>query len=212
MACNLAIAITKAVLTDERLTTLLNDHMEQVQHIMEVYLQRQHPDIRVTSGSPETGRVYLDTATLFLEGGKVTVTESRGVQQLAQRVNEEASAFLPLVADQLFTQEVERTLKRVAHLTGKQTSDVEDAGAVKRATVYSLDLNGLKARVFVLPGARMQVFIDSGTFSQAKAATEQLLQAVKAQGLGLQQTSEVEQHRSDVDHVHVRQAVPRGGH
>jgi hypothetical protein len=46
-----------------------------------------------------------------------------------------------------FTQEVERTLKSAATIQGKQTKDVENAGTVQRATVYSIQINGIKARV-----------------------------------------------------------------
>ena len=164
MPCNLAVAITKAVLTNERLIALLDEHCDQVQQLLVSYLRRQHPDVPVFAGRPDTGLVFLDTASLLLKEGKVTVTDVRGERPLARQVSEEASAFLSLVADQLFTQDVERVLKRVARLMGKQISDVEDAGAVKRATVYALEIYSLKARVFVLPGARMQIFIDSGTF------------------------------------------------
>jgi hypothetical protein len=214
MACNLAVSIMKAALSDERLKRLIDEHLDQVTGIVSKYLHRRHPLLDIASG--------LGTGQLIVgEGLKLTIAQGQvelsGVRtsrtaQYMEDLSQETSAFLKLVADQLFTQEVERTLKNGATILGKQTKDVENAGTVQRATVYSIQIKGLQARVFVLPNARLQVFIDTGTFEQAKTATLQLLQAVQAEALNLQMVGEIEQHRDDIDHVHVRKSVPRGGY
>ena len=63
----------------------------------------------------------------------------------------------------------------------------------------------MKIRVFALPGGTIQVFVDEGTFEEAKAATTTLLAQLKAQGLPVALVGQVEQHKDDVTHVHVHQ-------
>ena len=62
-------------------------------------------------------------------------------------------------------------------------------------------------RVIVLPGGKLQVFVDGDgvSFEEAKIATLRVLAQLRAQGMAVQQTSEIEQHRdAGVDHVHVK--------
>ena len=64
-----------------------------------------------------------------------------------------------------------------------------------------------EVRVFVLPGGKLQVFVDGNgvSFEDAQTATLQVLGQLRAQGLDVQQTSEIEQHRdAGVSHVHVK--------
>ena len=61
-------------------------------------------------------------------------------------------------------------------------------------------------RVFVLPGGKLQIFVDGNgvSFDEAKVATLQVLAQLRAQGFDVEQTSEVEQHKdANVHHVHV---------
>ena len=67
--------------------------------------------------------------------------------------------------------------------------------------------NLMKARVFVLNGGKVQIFVDEGTFDEAKKLTEQILAALAAQGMPLELVGEVEMHRSGVDHLHVQEGV-----
>jgi hypothetical protein len=64
-----------------------------------------------------------------------------------------------------------------------------------------------KVRVFALPGGQIQIFVDEGTFAEAKAKTEALLAQLKAQGLPVDIVGQVEQHKDDVTHVHVTSDV-----
>ncbi|GHO51405.1 hypothetical protein [Ktedonospora formicarum] len=214
MTCNLAVAITKAALIDERLKALLDQHLDQVTLLLARYLQRRHPQLAIDSNQARIGKLTLGEGLVVeLAQGTVSITgvSTSRTAQYMEDLSQEASTFLTLVADQLFTQEVEGVLRQVGRLTAKQTSDVEDAGGAQRATIYSLQIANLKVRVFVLPQGKLQIFVDTGTFNQAKTATLVILRDLQAQGLEVQLTSEVEQHRDDVDHVHVRQAHQRGG-
>jgi hypothetical protein len=212
MVCNLAVAITKAACSDERLKALIDEHLDEVQCLMAAYLHRQHPRLVVKPGPSGTGEIAVgDGLTLTIAQGNVTLTGARASRTapFMEALCQEASALLRLTADQFFAQEVEYALKQAALITAKQTKEVENAGAVQRATMYCIQMSGLKARVFVLPNARVQIFVDTGTFAQAKMATVHLFRELQAQGLPLTMQGDVEQHRQDVDHVHVRQ-VQRG--
>lgn len=63
----------------------------------------------------------------------------------------------------------------------------------------------MKIRVFVLPGPSIQVFVDEGTFEEAKAATNIIFGQLNAGGLPVELVGQVEQHKDDVSHVHVYQ-------
>lgn len=205
MVCNLAVAITKAAIEDERLRALVESHIDQVQRLMVGFLARRHPQLSVEADSRDSHVLIVGPHRVRIEDGRVTVRGPRTSEYLAQTLNEQATAFLQLVTDQLFTQEVGRTLKACATITNIQNSDVDNNGALQRATVYSIRIADLLARVFCLPGGRVQIFVDTGSFPQAKAVTGQLLTAIQAQGLPIEMVGEVEQHRDGADHVHVQQ-------
>ena len=57
----------------------------------------------------------------------------------------------------------------------------------------------MKLRVFALPGGKVQVFGDEGTFEEVKAATTILLAQLKAGGLPVELVGQIEQHQ-DTDH------------
>lgn len=65
----------------------------------------------------------------------------------------------------------------------------------------------MQARVFVLPGGKVQVFVDEGSFDEAQKLTQQILGILQAAGLPLELTGAVEQHRDGVEHVHVQEEV-----
>ncbi len=74
----------------------------------------------------------------------------------------------------------------------------------------------MQLRVFVLhadpgrgiEGGKIQIFVDDGTFAEAKAATLALIQAAQAQGIPVELVGEIEQHRPDgPQHVHIRRQV-----
>ncbi len=63
----------------------------------------------------------------------------------------------------------------------------------------------MKIRMFALPGGTVQVFVDEGTFEEARAATNAILAQLQAQGLPVELVGQIEQHKDDVTHVHVQQ-------
>lgn len=71
----------------------------------------------------------------------------------------------------------------------------------------------MDVRVFILPGGKLQVFVDGDgvTFEQARAATEQVIGQLQAQGIPAEMIGDVEMHKDGVHHVHVRQAITHTG-
>jgi hypothetical protein len=64
----------------------------------------------------------------------------------------------------------------------------------------------IQARVFVLPGGKLQIFIDSGTDEQAIEATQTILAKLKASGMEFDSVGDIEFHRDGrSDHIHVVQ-------
>jgi hypothetical protein len=209
MTCNAAVAIMKAAVTDERLRALLDEHLSEVIEIFRTYLHKQYAD-REVSVKLNQARVLMQVGrvAVALQGGEIT-TRIRGngpnEVTLAEMLNERASTLLKLIADQLFTNDIERILQSSARLTGKRAEEVEMEGVKQRATIFSAIYRNLKLRVFVLSGGQVQVFIDSGTFAQAKEATLLLMQQMNSAGAELQFKSQVEQHRFGPAHAHVTQ-------
>lgn len=203
MVCNLAVAITKAAITDERLRALVDSRRDQVMLALAHFLERRHPHLSVSP--PSHGIVRVNACSVSLVRGQVKVTGQRGSEDLMEVLSRQATEFLTAASDRLFAQEVGRALARCATIVGMQTSTVDNQGTAQQATVYTLRLGTMEARVFVLPSGRVQIFIDTGSFPEARAATERLLDAMEAESVGLQMTGEIEQHRDGADHVHVRE-------
>jgi hypothetical protein len=200
-------------LSEEHLKDLVDAKIDQVVEAAAHYLNQRHPRLNVRAGLSGTGQLFVGNGlTLSIAGERVTISGSRNArtERSMDELSQEASTFVRLVADRLFAQEIGLALKARATLLSGQTADVTNAGVVQRATVYSVQINDLKARVFVLPQARVQIFIDNGTFAQARTATQQLIKGIQTQGLQLQMTSDIEQHRDDVDHVHVHPTLKGG--
>lgn len=65
----------------------------------------------------------------------------------------------------------------------------------------------MKVRIIVLPGGKLQIFVDEGTFEEAAQATRAILADLSAQGVPIQSVGDIEQHRDGVSHVHVIQEV-----
>jgi hypothetical protein len=205
MVCNLAVAITKAAVTDERLQALVDSQHDQVMLALARFLERRHPHLSVSPPAHLTGTIRVNACSVSLVRGQVKVAGQRGSEDLMDVLSRQATEFLAAASDRLFAQAVGRALARCATITGMQTSTVDNQGTAQQATVYTLRLGTLQARVFVLPGGRVQIFIDTGSFPEARAATERLLDTMEAESVGLQMTGEIEQHRDGADHVHVQQ-------
>lgn len=67
-------------------------------------------------------------------------------------------------------------------------------------------------RVFVLPGGKIQIFVDEGTEEEARLATRAVLTQLKASGIPFSDISDIELHRTGGTHVHVTQEVKHEQH
>lgn len=65
----------------------------------------------------------------------------------------------------------------------------------------------MQMRVVALPDGTIQIFGDEGPFEEARQATERLLALFAAQGVPVELVGEIEQHRPDVEHVHLQEEV-----
>jgi hypothetical protein len=66
----------------------------------------------------------------------------------------------------------------------------------------------VQARVFILPGGKLQIFIDSGTDDQAVEATQAILAKLKASGMEFDEVGDIEFHRDGrSDHIHVTHEI-----
>lgn len=65
----------------------------------------------------------------------------------------------------------------------------------------------MKVRVFALPGGTLQIFVDEGSFEEAKEITTALLAKLQAQGMPVALVGPIEQHKDDATHVHVQQNI-----
>ena len=66
----------------------------------------------------------------------------------------------------------------------------------------------MEIKVYVLSGGRLQIFVDGVgiSYDQAAAATMQILDLLRAQGIAVDQTSAIEQHKDvGVEHLHIHQ-------
>jgi hypothetical protein len=66
----------------------------------------------------------------------------------------------------------------------------------------------MEIKVYVLPGGKLQIMVDGDgvSFEDAQRATLAVLDQLRAQGLAVDQTSAIEQHREGgIDHVHLTQ-------
>ncbi|NNJ13396.1 hypothetical protein EKD04_024015 [Chloroflexales bacterium ZM16-3] len=142
MPCNLAVSITKAAVTEERLRALLTP--EAVQPVIAAYLrqpgvvgagervivQRQGDGLAVTVGS----------LTLTISGGQVQTRATRGTNATrAQELADALSDLLALAADTRFAQQVRAALATFGTVAAQQVT-VDNGGVTQAATVLTLHI------------------------------------------------------------------------
>ena len=64
-----------------------------------------------------------------------------------------------------------------------------------------------RTRIILLPGGKLQVFVDEGTDLEARQISEGVLATLQAAGIPLESIGEVEFHRTGAEHVHVENEV-----
>jgi hypothetical protein len=175
-----------------------------------------------------------------VRGGTVKVKTTLPEQRArAKELQTEVAALVSSLADQMLAGEVQRALYGMGRgkTKTKQVQVTDADGQVQMATVFTLtnqaDVGGVGAaghtaaradrdsektttmaqvRIFVLPGGKVQVFVDKGedevsdpSFEEAQAITAKVLNHLQACGVEVKQQGEVESHRVGVGHVHVLQ-------
>lgn len=71
----------------------------------------------------------------------------------------------------------------------------------------------MEIKVYALPGGKLQIFVDGQgiSYEQAAAVTREILDLLRAQGVAVDQTSGIEQHKdAGVEHVHLHQEERHG--
>lgn len=142
MACNLAVSITKAAVTEEKLLALLTP--EKVQPVVEAFLRqpnvlKQGESFEIRSGS---GTISIRVGSLWLEirGGRVSTYATQGYNDVRGRELVDAlSNLLALTADALFAQQVKAALAPLGKVKQQQVS-VDNGGVTQAAMVFTLNI------------------------------------------------------------------------
>jgi len=66
----------------------------------------------------------------------------------------------------------------------------------------------MRARIVILPTGQISIFVEEGTFEDAKQSLNRFLAELEAQGLDLESVTGVEQHRHAAQHLEVKHRVP----
>lgn len=142
MPCNLAVSITKAAVTDEKLRALLTP--AQVQTVIEAYLRqpgvlkgRERSTVTVIGDSI---RVQVGALWIEIRGGRVSTTATEGFNDVrGQELVDALSNLLALTADALFAQQVKAALAPLGKVKQQQVS-VDNAGVTQAAMVFTLKI------------------------------------------------------------------------
>jgi len=142
MPCNLAVSITKAAVTEEKLLALLVP--EVVLPVVQSYLSQ--PGVLTADERANVGQqgarllVYVGSLVLYVEGGRVSTYATEGYNEV--RGNELVAALsnlLALAADALFAQQVKAALARFGKV-GQQQVMVDNGGVTQAAMVLTVKL------------------------------------------------------------------------
>ncbi|NNJ13616.1 hypothetical protein EKD04_025145 [Chloroflexales bacterium ZM16-3] len=142
MPCNLAVSITKAAVSEERLRALLTP--EAVRPVIEAYLRQ--PGVVGAGERVHVQRqgdglaVRVGSLTLTIRDGQVQTRASRGYNDTrAQELTDALSALLALAADALFAQQVRAALATFGPVAAQQVT-VDNGGVTQAATVLTLHI------------------------------------------------------------------------
>lgn len=197
MACNLAVAITAAVVENEELKKLLKEHPEQLATLMKTYLTSKYPEERViaTVGFGNRVDVRVGYRDFTLRDGVAIDDDGEG-----DSIFEEVKKGLALAADRMLAEKIASAMKTQARYVDVTTK------AKKREKAYQVaaKVRGVDMRVLVMAGGQLEIFADNGSFDQAKASTAVVIEGLQASGVPAKQISAVEQHRAGgLAHAHV---------
>jgi hypothetical protein len=140
MPCNLAVSITKAAVTEERLLALLTP--EAVQPVVEAYLRQ--PGVLKPGESFNVNRqgnrlmIMVGSLRLFIERGRVSTYATQGYNDVrGEELVSALSNLLALAADALFAQQVKAALAPFGKVAQQQVM-VDNGGVTQAATVLTL--------------------------------------------------------------------------
>lgn len=154
MPCNLAMTITKAAVSEDRLRALLT--ADVVTTLLTSYLQEKHialiPDsFRATHPGPyaslqarEDGSVQCRIGgyygmDIFVQAGQVTVTGTTTTQQPdVDQMLQEVTHLLAQATDALFARQVQMALTALGVPMTTEQVQVEQAGQVSPAIVFTV--------------------------------------------------------------------------
>lgn len=142
MACNLAVSITKAAVTEEKLLALLTP--EKVQPVIASYLSQ--PNVlkagESSSVTVQANQIVVTVGSLriFISSGRVTTNATQGYNDVRGReLVDGLSNLLALTADALFAQQVKAALAPLGKVKQQQVS-VENGGVTQAAMVFTLNI------------------------------------------------------------------------
>jgi len=209
MPCNLAVSITKAAVENEELLRFMTPDVVEGMLAQALGVQGRIQGDTVTFTLNRKGRPIVT-----VQNGQVNVqaNRSRVPKDQVEALSEQVAQKLVDIGTAALAAKMYQALQRYGSVN-IQSTQVDNEGLQQAAQKLVVTTgSGVEIRLFVLPGGQMQVMVDGQvSFDQAREVTAKLLEAARAQVASLQQTSEVEQHKAGVTHVHERQHL-HGGH
>lgn len=136
MACNLAVSITKAAVSNEMLQSLLT--LDVIESVLTAYAQQQTGmTVRRTPTAlvVQVGRV----AVTVVPGGQVETTAPDYLEAESRAVIDPIAALLAQAADQRFAQQVQAALATLGSVSAQQVT-VDNEGQAQTATVLTMQL------------------------------------------------------------------------
>jgi hypothetical protein len=139
MPCNLAVTITKAAVTEQRLLALLTD--ETVERVLTAYFQEQGQQAQITRTANGV-QVRLNGITIRVTNGQVIADSRRTRRNEMGDLTDTLSTLLARAADALFAQQVGVALQGLSGSVKAQTVNVDNDGTVQQATVFTMQMGG----------------------------------------------------------------------
>jgi hypothetical protein len=138
MTCNLAVSIAKAGISNEQLLALLTP--ANVEPVLLTYLRQQYPQeqCRSYTYTPDRLQILLGDCAITIVQGQIEVTSYATSQDRANRLAKEIEGVLAALADALFQQQIQETLRTLGIEPQVETVTVENEGKMQQAAVFTL--------------------------------------------------------------------------
>jgi len=138
MTCNLAVSIAKAGISNEQLLALLTP--ATIEPVLLAYLRQQYPQeqCRSYTYTPDQLQILLGDCAITIIQGQIEVTSYSTSQDRANCLAKEIEGVLAALADALFQQQIQETLRTLGIEPQVETVTVENEGKMQRAAVFTL--------------------------------------------------------------------------